>query len=142
MNIDVARLHTLSEHIRALDTEKKGVKQEFDDIVEHAITALVQLNVRYIDVSQTGEGPFWVLGKSKNESGFNRERLQEFFRILLTELQQNPGRATPEVCTQLALEYLTRFQKRKLVLNKSTRAPIGNDVEELKRWLSHGTRRS
>lgn len=135
--IDIGRLAGLKLKLEKLREERTKTKSETDDLEQHAIQALMQMGVRFVDVSNTGQGPFWVIGKDKSDGSFNRERYHEFFTALLIEIQKDPGSVTVDKCTELSINYLKQFEKRRFVLNKLSR-PGQRGVEDLKKWLETG----
>ena len=135
--VDIGRLAALKLQIENMRQQRQKTKTEMDELQQHAVQALLQMGVRFVDVSNCGQGPFWVLGKEKSDGSFNRERYHEFFSLLLGEMKTNPNGVTPDKCTQLAMNYLKQFEKRRLCLNKLSR-PGPKGVEDLKRWLQTG----
>ena len=137
-NLDINRLNELKIQLENIGEQRKGVKTEFDKIQNAGVDALLNLRVRYVDSSGSGSGPFWVLGKDRSDGSFNRERLNEFFRLLLLEFQANSNADFgPEKCTDFALMYLKQFEKRRLVLNKLTHCRT-KGVDDLLKWLESG----
>jgi hypothetical protein len=134
--IDIGRLTNLKLQIEKMKEQRQKTKTEMDELEQHAVSALLHMGVRYVDVSNTGQGPFWVLGKEKSDGSFNRERYVEFFSALLGEMKTDPN-LNVDKCTALAMNYLKQFEKRRLMLNKLSR-PGQRGVEDLKRWLETG----
>ena len=133
--VDIGRLALLKTQLETIGDQRKGVKMEYDQLEQHGVNMLLQLGVRYVDQSSTGAGPFWVLGKEKSDGSFNRERYNEFFIGLLGEMQG--ASMTPDKCSDLAMNYLKQFEKRRLVLNKLTHCRQ-KVVEDLIQWLATG----
>lgn len=135
-NINIKQLAQLKAHIEKLGENRKNTKSQLDAIEAAAIEGMMKFGVRYIDESGNGQGPFWVLGKQKNDGSWSTERYIEFFTMILTQVRNNPN-VTPEQCAALAQQYLKGFEKRSLCLNKRTQARQ-KGVEDLRIWLAQG----
>jgi hypothetical protein len=134
-NIDIGKLSHLRASIDKLGEQRKVIKGQLDEIEVQAVDALMRLGVRFIDESGQGAGPFWVLGKQKNDGSWSHDRYIEFFGLLMVELQKQ--QLTPEQCATLAQTYLKQYEKRRLVLNKLLQARQ-KGVEDLRLWLEKG----
>lgn len=131
---DINRLSQLKQDIEKLNEHRKKAKTEVDGLENQCIQALVQMGIRYVDESGTGNGPFWSLAKNKTDGSWNSERYIEFFTMLLKDIQQ--GRQyTPAQCSELASNYLKQHEKRKLVLSKMTKAQQ-RGIDDLKAWVA------
>jgi len=136
INVNVARLSQLKAMLEKMGEQRKTTKSQLDEIETQAIDALMRIGIRYIDESGNGAGPFWVLGKQKNDGSWSNERYTEFFTTLMSELRAGK-QFTPEQCAALAQQYLKQFEKRRLCLNKLSQARQ-RGVEDLRAWLAGG----
>lgn len=134
--MDINALNNLKNHMDKLKEQRTATKAQLDTIEQQAISQLMALGVRYVDASGTGEGPFWVLGKSKTDGTWNRDRYIEFFGKMMQEMAQNK-QFTPAQLSDLAVEYLRQFEKRTLVLNKLRQCRV-KTIDDLKVWLAGG----
>lgn len=137
MDQSLARLLVLKQELEAMRETRAKAKTELDEIEKQAVQYLLHAGVRYIDSSNCGQGPYWVLTKGKADGSFNRERYVEFFSILLQRIHASPNEHGVEKCVDCALEYLKQFEKKRIVLQKSTRPPMQRGVEDLKTWISN-----
>jgi polyhydroxyalkanoate synthesis regulator phasin len=134
MDVDIGALNNLKLMMEKLKTQRSEAKGQLDEIEQHAVSKLMEMGVRFVDESGTGQGPYWTLCKEKNDGSFSKERYRDFFSQLLKELQSGK-QYTPDDCTQLAQNYLKQFEKRRLVLNKLSQSRQSG-VEDLRQWLA------
>jgi hypothetical protein len=97
---------------------------------------MLQNNLRCVDESQNGAGPFWTLCKDPKEANWKADRYHEFFTLMLSELAQGK-RFTPEQLTASAQQYLKTHEKRALKIEKHT-SKKSNGVADLVQWLERG----
>jgi hypothetical protein len=133
--VDVGRLDGLKNQLEKLKDARSKTKAETDELEQLAIATLMQIGVRYIDLSGNGSGPFYCICKDKSAGSFNRERLLEFFNKIIPEIKANPTSVTSDKCVDLAFEFLGQFEKRKLVLNKLTQVKT-RSVDDLREWAT------
>jgi ferritin len=131
--LNIEALNVLKESMQKIKQQRSTTKAQIKQLEEHAINHLMSLGVRYVDESGIGEGPFWVLGKTKTDGGWNRARYQEFFSKLLAEIAQGV-QFTPAQLGDLAQEYLKQFEKRTLTINKLSQCRL-KTTDDLQTWL-------
>jgi hypothetical protein len=132
-HVDVRALDALKENMSKLKHQRTATKLQLVQLEENAIKQLMALGVRYVDQSGTGEGPFWVLGKTKTDGGWNRARYHEFFSKLLVELAKGV-QFTAAQLGDLAQDYLKQFEKRTLTINKVSQCRL-KSTDDLQSWL-------
>lgn len=139
-NVDIGRLHEINSSLSQLKNDSKLLKSEENAIKNQAIEAMINMRLRYISETPSGDGPYWCLNKSVSEGSFNSERQLEFFTIFLTKCNDSSFTAslTPESCIAMVSEYLSKFQKRKLVLKRQNALKSGETIDSLLHWLEHG----
>lgn len=133
--VDMQKLTALKQNLMKIKDLRAKTKAEYDEIEQTAVNLLLSLNVRYVDVSGKGAGPYWVLSKESTNGTFNKERFNEFFSRILQEIRSNPN-VSAEQCSTYAAEFLKQFEKRRLVLNQVSTCRV-KGVDDLKRWLNH-----
>lgn len=132
--IDLNQLTALRTEMEALNKQKKTIKTRLDDVESRCIEALMAMRVRYVDVSNTGQGPYYTLSKKKTEGSWSKERYIDFFNWFVPELQA--GRITNTgQCMEAAMKYLEQFSKRTLTLNKVT-AVRSKTIDDLEAFLN------
>lgn len=135
-SIDFKVLTRLKDNIDRIKQERSATKQQVDEIENVIITTLLGMGVRYVDESQRGSGPFYILGKHRVEGSFNKERLLEFFELLLQKIYSSQVRLTPHECSTMAAQYLRKYEKRSIVLNKLSSCGTKEGVADLTRWVN------
>ncbi len=131
-----AEFARLKQQMEQLAATRKTTKQKVDEIQKAAVRAMLANNVRYVDESNEGKGPFWTLTKDPKEGTWRADRYTEFFTMLLTDMRKGTQH-TPEQLTAMAQHYLKQFEKRGLKLEKHTSARKQN-CDDLKQWLAEG----
>lgn len=136
--INANRLKELNEQLSQLKHNSKLLKCEETAIKEQAIEAMINMRVRYISESVSGDGPYWTLTKSASTGAFNVDRQTKFFTIFL-EKCNDPNfvaQLTPESCSNMIQEFLSNFEKRKLVLKLQNSVKAGETFDSLMHWLN------
>ena len=134
--LDIGRLAGLKAQIEKIAEARKAAKSQLDELEQRIADAMLKANVRFVDESGNGNGPFWTLCKDKKDGNWKQERYIEFFTTLLTELGAGK-RFSPDQLAALAVQYLKQFEKRGLKVEKHTQARR-KDCEDLKVWLAKG----
>jgi len=134
VNVDLKNMNKLRKEIDQLKEETKSRKSQYDVMESQAITALIRLDRRVLDMSGEGKGPFMALGKRKSDGSWNVERYNDFFGNLLRAIQQGQVKNEKQ-CTELAINYLKKFEKRGLTLNEVKHPPRRNDTQDLQAWV-------
>ncbi len=134
------RLQSLMDFHKQI-TAFKEAKQTFKDkMVEdqnYIIAWLLQHKIRFVDASGRGAGPFWSLCKDKNSGQFKRELLMQFFDGMIKQIRtpnQQPQQMTSQYWTDMAINFLKRHEKRKIILKPLTRPPVQVGVADLIAW--------
>lgn len=126
----------LKAQIEQLAAQKKKIKTEIDSFEKMAIQFLRQSGKRYIDESGNGTGPYWTLCKDSKDGTWKKERYEEFFAWLLTDVRKGVQH-TPETLTAAVHAFLKQYEKRDLKLEKHTTARR-KDTKDLEEWLATG----
>lgn len=120
--------------IDQLKEETKSRKSQYDVMETQAISALLKVDRRVIDMSGEGKGPYMSLAKRKNDGSWNTERYNDFFSNLLQAIQAGQIKSNKQ-CSDLAVQYLKKFEKRGLTLNIVKHPPRRNDTQDLQAWV-------
>ena len=136
IQVPVGKLAQLKNIVEKMGEEKKKIKSQLDEVENAVVAHLMKVGVRYIDESGNGSGPFWVLGKYKNDGSWSTDRYVEFFTMLMSDMRAGK-QYTPSQCAALAVKYLKQFEKRRLQINKLSQARQ-KGVEDLRAWLAGG----
>ena len=131
--INVSILSQLKHELDQISAHRKKVKDKYDEQIQSVIEVLLQIGIRYVDESNEGRGPFWTLGKLKQDATWNNERLVEFFTLLLQDLQAGK-QYTPVQCADEAKKFIAQYETRKLCLNPLTQCRQ-KGIEDLVLWM-------
>jgi hypothetical protein len=130
-----ARLHTLKSQLESIKVARTTTKTELDPLESQIVENMARLKIRCVDTSSKGDGPFWVLSKSKTDGSWNRDRYVNFFNLLLETLASGKQMTAAQLA-DTAVEYIRQYEKRSLVLNKVTHYPRQKNIDDLITWLA------
>lgn len=132
-------LSKLKEEIKNITARKKQCQTEYDNIESQAVELMLKANKAVIAAGP--QGPYFMLGKHRQDGSWKSERYRDFFRILIAMIRA--GKVINEHhATKFAHEYLHRFEKRKIVLKKhKTLQEPKDSIQDLVNWRNFADRR-
>ena len=134
--VDLPRLAQLKHNMEEIAKQRKNTKSQLDEVEQRSAEMMLKMNIRFIDESGSGAGPFWTLCKDKKEGNWKTDRYMEFFTLMLTKMNSGE-RYTAEQLTTTAQAYLKQFEKRGLKIEKHTQTRQ-KGCEDLRVWLAGG----
>ena len=77
--VDLPRLAQLKHNMEEIAKQRKNTKSQLDEVEQRSAEMMLKMNIRFIDESGSGAGPFWTLCKDKKEGNWKTDRYMEFF---------------------------------------------------------------
>ncbi len=125
------QLHTMQE-------ELTRVRMEASTIEQNAIKGLMSIGKRWIDIGETGHGPYWVITKKQSDGAFSKDHIAEFCSDLLDMVySRSQDRVSVGEGVALYNEGRRSTEKRQLQLKLLMVAPRKNGVQDLIQWMDH-----
>jgi hypothetical protein len=135
--VDFSQLLKIRDEINEIKTRNQSVKEVWENVEGQAVTMMVSANKRYVDASNSGDGPFVTLSKGGSDGAWNAVRYVEFFSLLFAEMQKGTT-ITPEKAADEAAKFLKKYQKRKFIIEIRKTQPATTTIMDLVEWQATG----